>query len=198
MKSQRATIYRRRAIFAAGLLFVSGSAAVSSRAADQIGAPSGTARNIQVTPSTTSPLDAPSAPPTAQKGSEPPSPVTYVHKLPPCLSEIAAATSIEDANLRSARSRESLLAAEKLGPAASEALVEMVEKATPAGRLISLALLRKMKIDPTRYRELADKLNSEAGDQSVSYVAPGERCHYSVGDILNDMASNQPLIKILP
>jgi hypothetical protein len=198
MKSQRATIYRRRAIFAAGLLFVSGSAAFSSRAADQIGAGSGNTKNMQVSPSTTSPLEAPSAPAAAQKGGEPPTSVIYVHKLPPCLSEIAAATSIEDANLRSARSRQSLLAAEKLDATASATLEEMVEKATPAGRLISLALLRKMKIDPKRYRELADKLNSEAGDQSVSYVAPGERCHYNVADILNDMASNQPLIKILP
>ncbi|MBU6452905.1 MAG: hypothetical protein KGS72_14055 [Cyanobacteria bacterium REEB67] len=155
-------------------------------------------KSVPASPITTSPLDAPSVAPAAKKELEQPSPVTYSHKLPTCLSEIAAATVIEDGTLRSARSRETLLAAEKLGPTEVDTLEEMVEKATPAGRLLSLALLRKMKIAPARYQKLADNLNDTVGDQSVSYISPSERCHYSVADILNDMASSQPLIKMLP
>ncbi len=198
MKSDRATNDRQRAILTLGLLLVSGSAALPCTAADQGMADSSQGKSVPASPITTSPLDAPSVAPAAKKELEQPSPVTYIHKLPTCLSEIAAATVIEDGTLRSARSRETLLAAEKLGPAEVDALVEMVEKATPAGRLLSLALLRKMKIAPARYQKLADNLNDTVGDQSVSYIAPGERCHYSVADILNDMASNQPLIKMLP
>jgi hypothetical protein len=117
-------------------------------------------------------------------------------ELPPCLAEIAKTTVIEDGRLRSAKLRESLMAAQKLGPGAKDMLVEMAQTATPAGRLLSLALLRK--IDSALYQKLADGLKQELGDQSVSYISPSERCHYSVADILNDMAGKNPLIKLLP
>jgi hypothetical protein len=103
---------------------------------------------------------------------------------------------IEDASLRSVKLKESLLAAQKLGPGARDMLVEIVQTGTPAGRLLSLALIRKF--DGGAYQKLADALKQEAGDQPVSYISPSERCHYSVSDILNDMAAKQPLIKMLP
>ena len=117
-------------------------------------------------------------------------------ELPPCLAEIAKATVIEDATLRSVKLKDSLLAAQKLGPKAKDLLIEIIQTATPAGRLISLALLRK--IDAGEYQKLADQLKQELGDQSVSYISPSERCHYSVSDILNDMAAKTHLIKLLP
>jgi hypothetical protein len=117
-------------------------------------------------------------------------------ELPPCLAEIARATVIEDATLRSVKLKDSLLAAQKLGPKAKDLLIEIIQTATPAGRLISLALLRK--IDAGEYQKLADQLKQELGDQSVSYISPSERCHYSVSDILNDMAAKTHLIKLLP
>jgi hypothetical protein len=117
-------------------------------------------------------------------------------ELPRCLAEIAKATVIEDATLRSVKLKDSLLAAQKLGPKAKDLLIEVIQTATPAGRLISLALLRKL--DAGEYQKLADQLKQELGDQSVSYISPSERCHYSVSDILNDMAAKTPLIKLLP
>jgi hypothetical protein len=117
-------------------------------------------------------------------------------ELPPCLAEIAKATVIEDGTLRSCKLKDSLLAAQKLGPAAKDMLIEMAHTATPAGRLLSLALLRK--IDSAEYQKQADALNQELGAQSVSYISPSERCHYSVSDILSDQASKTPLIKLLP
>ena len=117
-------------------------------------------------------------------------------ELPPCLAQIAKATVIEDGALPSNKLKESLLAAQKLGPSAKDMLVDLAQTATPAGRLLCLALLKK--IDPAQSQKLASAFKQEAGDQPVSYTSLSEHCHYSVSDILNDMASSQPLIKLLP
>jgi|GEM_PF-734741 len=117
-------------------------------------------------------------------------------KLPPCLAEIFKAQSIEDGALKSAKLRDSLLAAQKMGASAKDALIEMAQTASPAGRIISIALLKQL--DAQLSQKLAQALKEEMGDLSVSYVSPAERCHYSVSDIINDMASAHPLIKVLP
>jgi hypothetical protein len=117
-------------------------------------------------------------------------------ELPPCLADIAKATSIEDGRLKSARLKDSLLAAQKLGPSAREMLVEMAQTATPAGRLLAVALLRK--IDAAEYQKQADALKQEIGEEKISYTSPSERCHYNVSDILSDQASKTPLIRLLP
>jgi len=117
-------------------------------------------------------------------------------QLPPCLAEIFKAQAIEDGSLKSAKLRGSLLEAQKMGAGAKDALTEMAQTASPAGRLISVALLKRL--DAPLSTKLAQALKQELGDQSVSYVSPAERCHYSVSDILNDMASAHPLIKVLP
>lgn len=116
--------------------------------------------------------------------------------LPAPLAEIAKATSIEDAALRSAKLKDSLLAAQKLGQSARGMLVDMTHTATPAGRLLALALLRK--IDPGEYQKQAEALKQDIGEEKVSYISTSERCHYSVSDILSDQASKTPLIKLLP
>ena len=116
-------------------------------------------------------------------------------KLPACLAEISRATTIEDATLRSGVMRPNILGAQKLGNAAHDDLVALLKTATPAGRVISLCLLKR--IDPGHYNLFVDQLRAESGDLSVSYVSPGERCHYTVNDILNDLASARPSIKVL-
>jgi len=121
---------------------------------------------------------------------------TTKQELPACLVEIAKATVIEDAALPSCKLRNSMLEAQKLGAGARGDLIDLVQNATPAGRLISLALLKKIDIE--QFKKLTEALKQELGDQSVAYTSATERCHYTVADILNDMASSKPLIKILP
>lgn len=123
-------------------------------------------------------------------------PAVAEKQLPPCLAEIYKAQGIEDGALKSGKMRDSLIEAQKLGAGARANLMDMAQTASPAGRLISIALLKKL--DPPLAQKLAETLKQEAGDQSVSYISPTERCHYSVSDILNDLSSARPLIKILP
>jgi hypothetical protein len=115
--------------------------------------------------------------------------------LPPCLANIAMAASIEDATLRTGIMRPNILEAQKMGPAGKNDLVAMLRSATPAGRVIALCLLKR--IDPSYYPQYATQLRVECGDMSVSYISASERCHYTVSDILNDLESANPTIKVV-
>ena len=75
-------------------------------------------------------------------------------EMPACLAEIAKASAIEDCSMHSAKLKDSLMAAQKLGSGCKDFLVEIIQTGTPAGRILSLALLKKstrpsFKIWPT-------------------------------------------------
>ena len=116
-------------------------------------------------------------------------------KLPACLGEISRATMLEDATLRSGTMRANISAAQKLGNAAHDELVGLLKSATPAGRVISLCLLQKL--EPGHFAQYVEQVRADSGDSSVSYISASERCHYTVNDILNDLASARPSIKVV-
>jgi hypothetical protein len=117
-------------------------------------------------------------------------------KMPACLTAIAQAGRLEDISLKSARLREAIAEAVKLGPSSREDLRWIVENGSPCGRIYAVCLLKVF--DRPEATEAARALKEGMSDVNLEFVSASERCHYSVGDVLIDQSSAHPLIQLVP
>lgn len=117
-------------------------------------------------------------------------------KMPACLTAIAQAGRLEDLSLKSARLKEAIAEAVKLGPSSREDLRWIVENGSPCGRIYAVCLLKVF--DRPEATEAAKALKEGMSDVNLEFVSASERCHYSVGDVLIDQSSAHPLIQLVP
>jgi hypothetical protein len=117
-------------------------------------------------------------------------------KMPACLTAIAQAGRLEDVSLKSARLKEAIAEAVKLGPSSREDLRWIVENGSPCGRIYAVCLLKVF--DRPEATEAAKALKEGMSDVNLEFVSASERCHYSIGDVLIDQSSAHPLIQLVP
>lgn len=130
------------------------------------------------------------------RGTSPTAPVVPSRKMADSLTTIAKAGRLEDFSLRSGGLKDAVSQARKLGPSAIDDLRWIIENGSPCGRIYALSLLKL--INRSEAANAAKALQEAMGDTNVEYVSSGERCHYSVSDILVDQNSPSPLIQLLP
>jgi hypothetical protein len=117
-------------------------------------------------------------------------------KMPACLTAIAQAGRLEDVSLKSARLKEAIAEAVKLGPSSRDDLRWIVENGSPCGRIYAVCLLKVF--DRPEATEAAKALKEGMSDVNLEFVSASERCHYSIGDVLIDQSSAHPLIQLVP
>ena len=130
------------------------------------------------------------------RGTGPTATVLPARKMADCLITIAKAGRLEDFSLRSGGLKDAALQAKKLGPSALDDLRWIIENGSPCVRIYALSLLKLL--DRAEAANAAKALQEAMGDTNVEYISSGERCHYSVSDILVDQNSPSPLIQLLP